>query len=122
MNYKDLSLRYKVATSVVLLVSIGIVITITVTTARTRDIVIEEVRNTTLPGYRDTVLNALTMMMISGTIRDAKRPFLEQMSHIGNVRVISSGALDSQFGKGEEFEYPSDDSKEGFLRQAMRLS
>lgn len=121
MNYKSLSIRNKVALPVVLLVSIGIVITIIVTTARTRDIVIEEVRNTTLPGYRDTVLNALTTMMITGTIRDAERPFLEQMSHIGNVRAIRSGTLDSQFGKGEEFEYPSDDSERRVLETGNEI-
>ncbi|MFN3396836.1 MAG: methyl-accepting chemotaxis protein, partial [Thermodesulfovibrionales bacterium] len=42
-------------------------------------------------------------------IKEAKKPFLEQMSHIADVHVIRSEEVDKQFGRGEENEYPSDD-------------
>ncbi len=60
MNIKDLSLRWKIAAPIILFVALGIIISVTVTTANARRIVMDEVRNTTLPAYRDTVLNALT--------------------------------------------------------------
>lgn len=121
MSYKNLSLKSKISFPVILLVGIGIIITIIVTTAKTRDIVIEEAKNTTLPGYRDTVLNALTTMMITGNIKESKRPFLEQMSHIADVRVIRSEAIDNQFGKGEENEYPSDDSEKRVIETGKEI-
>lgn len=121
MSYKNLSLKSKISFPVILLVGIGIIITIIVTTAKTRDIVIEEAKNTTLPGYRDTVLNALTTMMITGNIKESKRPFLEQMSYIADVRVIRSEAIDNQFGKGEENDYPSDNFEKRVIETGKEI-
>ncbi|MBF0457504.1 MAG: HAMP domain-containing protein [Nitrospirae bacterium] len=73
-----------------------------------KQMVIDEIRNGALKGYRDTVLNALTTMMISGNIKDSRKPFLEQMTKIIDVKVRRSELLDRDYGKGDEDEYPSD--------------
>ncbi|BCB96196.1 hypothetical protein JZK55_11180 [Dissulfurispira thermophila] len=108
MNLKDVSLKNKVVVPIAVMVTIGIIVTIIVTTGRTKDIVIDEAKNTTLTGYRDTVLNALTTMMITGNIKEAKTPFLEQMSHVADVHVIRAEVLDNDYGKGKPEEYPKD--------------
>ncbi|MFZ6006674.1 MAG: methyl-accepting chemotaxis protein [Nitrospirota bacterium] len=108
MNLKDVSLKNKVVVPITVMVAIGIIVTIFVTTGRTKSIVIDEAKNTTLTGYRDTVLNALTTMMLNGTIKESKGTFLEQMAHIGDIRVIRSENLDKDHGKGKAEEYPKD--------------
>ncbi|HAK88115.1 MAG: hypothetical protein A2077_02920 [Nitrospirae bacterium GWC2_46_6] len=109
MNIKDMSLKWKVAVPIIAMVSVGIIITIIVTTSNTRRIVIDEAQHTTLPGYRDTVLNTLTTMMITGNVKDAKGPFLEQMKNIVDLRVIRTDTLDKDYGKGGPDEYAKDD-------------
>jgi methyl-accepting chemotaxis protein len=108
MSIKDVSLRNKVMVPITVMVAIGIIVTVFVTTGRTKSIVMDEVKNTTLVGFRDTVLNALTTMMITDNIKDAKGPFLEQMSHIADVHVIRAEVLDKDYGKGKPEEYPKD--------------
>lgn len=107
--YKNLSLKNKIAFPVILLVGIGISLTIVITTNKTKDIIIEEAKNATLTGYRDMVLNALTAMMTTGAMKEAKSPFLEQISHIANIHVVRSDVVDKDFGRGERSEYSSDD-------------
>ncbi|BCB95412.1 hypothetical protein JZK55_03340 [Dissulfurispira thermophila] len=108
MNIKDLSIKWKTAIPIILCVFIGIAATIIITGDRTENIVIEELKKSTLNGYRDTVLNSLTTMMISGNFKESKGAFLEQMKHIADLRVIRSSSLDSEYGKGAPDEYPSD--------------
>jgi len=67
-------------------------------------------------GLRDTVLNALTTMMIAGNYRESERPFLEQMTHIADVRVIRAEALDRQYGKGPADDYAKDAAEQEVLR------
>ena len=116
MRFKDLSLRWKIASPIILFVVLGIAITVFVTTTDTRRILMDEVRNSTLPAYRDTVLNALTTMMIAGNYRESERPFLEQMTHIADVRVIRAEALDRQYGKGPADDYAKDAAEQEVLR------
>lgn len=66
MSFRDLSLKSKVIVPFTALVVVGIIITIIVTTSKTKNIVIDEVKNITLPGFRDTVLNMITTVMITG--------------------------------------------------------
>jgi methyl-accepting chemotaxis protein len=109
MKFKDLSLSWKIAIPLIIMVSVGITITIFITTGNTKHIVIDEARQTTLPAYRDTVLNTLTTMMILGNIKEAKGPFFEQMTHIADVRVIRTDNLDKDFGKGGPDDYAKND-------------
>lgn len=52
MSFRDLSLKSKVIVPVTALVVVGIIITIIVTASKTKNIVIDEVKNTTLPVQR----------------------------------------------------------------------
>jgi methyl-accepting chemotaxis protein len=104
----SLSLRWKIIIPITLAVAIGIIATIAITGYATRRVVLEEIEHSTMSELRDTVLNALTTMMISGDIRSAKVPFIEQMSHIADLRTIRSDALDKDYGKGVDSEYAKD--------------
>jgi methyl-accepting chemotaxis protein len=106
MNIRDVSLKTKVMAPIAAMVIIGIFATVIVTTSMTKKTVIDEAKNISLPAIKDTVLNALTTFMIGGIIKDAKQPFVEQMRHIADVRLIRSEALDKDFGKGRHEEYP----------------
>jgi methyl-accepting chemotaxis protein len=116
MRYKDLSLRWKIAIPIILFVIVGIAISVAVTAVNARNIVIGEVRNTTLPAYRDTVLSALTTMMIAGSYQAAERPFLDQMAHIAGVRIFRAEALDRQYGRGAPEDYAKDAVEQEVLR------
>ncbi|RJQ13664.1 MAG: HAMP domain-containing protein [Nitrospiraceae bacterium] len=119
MDLKNISLRWKIAAPVIAAIIVGTVIVIAVTTARTRQIVIDEAKTTALNGYRDTVLNALTTMMIMGKFREAEKPFYEQMKHIADIRLIRSEALDKEFGNGLPDEYPRDETEKDVLEKGI---
>jgi methyl-accepting chemotaxis protein len=75
-----------------------------------KDIVFEEMKHSVLEGYRDTVLNALTTMMITGDYKTSQESFLDQMKKIADVKVIRTHNVDKDFppGPGGKFDYPSD--------------
>ncbi|MBF0565267.1 MAG: CZB domain-containing protein [Nitrospirae bacterium] len=106
--YKNLSVKWKTALPIIVVALVGIVITIFVIGTSTETIVIDEVEQSSLKICRDTCLNALTTMMISGSIKEAKEPFLQQMKHIVDLRVIRTESIDKDFGKGKQDDYPSD--------------
>jgi len=108
MKYKNLSLKWQIALPTITLAILGITITIFGVNIITTRIVIDQARTTALQGYRDTALNALTTMMISGNIKEAKGPFLEQMRSIVDLRIIRAESLDREFGKGPASDYAGD--------------
>ena len=109
MKIGDISVRWKVAIPIIVVVAVGILIMGLVAGDKTREIVVDGAKTTALNGYRDTVLNALTTMMTTGNFKEAKVSFLEQMRHIIDLRVIRAAALDENFGKGNPDDYPKDD-------------
>ncbi len=109
LKIKDMPVRWKVTIPIILIVTVGILIMGLVAGDKSMEIVIDGAKTTALNGYRDTVLNTLTTMMITGNIKEAKAPFFEQMGHIIDLRVIRAEALDKDFGKGAPGEYPKDD-------------
>ncbi len=117
MNINDLFMRWKIAIPVIVFITAGIVLTVSINTSNSEHIVMDEVRQSTLPAYRDTVLNALTTMMITGNIREAKGPFVEQMTHIADVRIIKSENLAREYGKGSPEEYAKDGIEKEVLKQ-----
>src|SRR5208283_1488738 len=108
MSIKYLSLKWKLAVPIILMASVGIIIVIFATASNMRRIVIDELIHTTLPGYRDTILNTLTTMMITGNIKEAKGPFFEQMKNIADIRIMRNNIVDKDFGKGGTDEYAND--------------
>jgi methyl-accepting chemotaxis protein len=110
---RNISIKWKTALPIILAVAAGIVVTVLVTGIRTERIVIEEVKSSALKGYRDTVLNSLTTLMIDGEYKDSKKPFIEQMKQIVDIRVIRAESLDRDFGRGQSSDYAADaDEKE----------
>jgi methyl-accepting chemotaxis protein len=107
MMFKDISIKWKAAIPLIILLAAGIFATVFVTGLKSKEIVIDEIVETTLPLYRDTVLSALTAMMSGGIIQESKGPFIDQMKHIADIRVIRSTMLDRQHGKQSAAEYPS---------------
>ncbi|MEO5361321.1 MAG: hypothetical protein H7843_12895 [Nitrospirota bacterium] len=63
----------------IVLVSL-LVISAIVTTAviMSKQMVVDEVRNDALKGYKDTILNTLTTMMLNGSIKEGKKEFLSR--------------------------------------------
>ncbi|MGC2061588.1 MAG: methyl-accepting chemotaxis protein [Thermodesulfovibrionales bacterium] len=97
MNLNSISLRWKIALPIILAISLGIVFTIAVNGIKTRDIVLSEIKDSALEGYRDTLLNSLTTMMITGDYVESKGHFLSQMTKIADVRVLKSHNVDKDF-------------------------
>jgi methyl-accepting chemotaxis protein len=116
----DVSIKWKTSVPLVFFIALGVAVTVFVTGTRTKDIVIEEAKNSTLTLQRDTVLNALTTLMLIGDYDKNKRPFLEQMGHIGHIRLIRSPLLDEQFGNGDSGAYPVDDVERGVIRSGIQ--
>ncbi len=105
---KNLSLKFKLTAPIIFLVAVGIAVMTIVARDRTELIVFREVEHSTLEGYRDTVLNALTTMMLANNFKETKGPFLEQMQNIIDLRMIRAEALDQEFGRGDIKDYASD--------------
>ena len=119
MNIKNISIRWKLSVPIILLVAAGIAITVFVSGYKTESIVVEEVKNSTLNGYRDTVLNSLTTMMLYGNYKDSRKAFLEQMRSIIDLRAIRSETLDKDYGKGDPKDYASDSVEKEVLNTGL---
>ena len=119
MNVNNLSIRWKVAGPIILSVAIGIVITVFFTGYKTESIVVNEVKNSTLKGYRDTVLNSLTTLMYAGDFKGQKDSFLEQMKNIVDLRVIKAQVLDKDYGRSDEKDYASDSLEKEVLEKGV---
>ena len=100
MRLKDLSLRWKTAVPIIFCIAIGVAFTILFTGYETKKIVLYEIRTSSLEGYRDTVLNALTAMMFAGNYKDSKEHFLDQMKKISDIKVIRAASVEKDFGQG----------------------
>ncbi|MBF0317019.1 MAG: HAMP domain-containing protein [Nitrospirae bacterium] len=105
---KNVSIGTKTLLPIVLITAIGIIATVVVTVKLSKYLVINEIKDGAIRGYKDTVLNALTTMMLAGNIKDSKRPFIEQMNNIVRIKLIRTDALDKDYGKGNADEYASD--------------
>ena len=99
LDSRNISLKWKTALPIIIFVTIGVLVTICVTGYETKRIVLEQEKESTLHGCRDTVLNALTTMMLAGNFKDQESKFLEQMGHIEDVSVIRADSVRSQFGE-----------------------
>ncbi|MGD0282794.1 MAG: methyl-accepting chemotaxis protein [Dissulfurispiraceae bacterium] len=102
MRLDNISLRWKSALPIIFLVSVGVVFTVIFTGYKTKDMVLDEIRHSALEGYRDTILNSLTTMMIAGNYRDSRGQFLEQMQKIADIRVLRSKNLEKSLAETED--------------------
>ncbi|HYA86174.1 MAG TPA: HAMP domain-containing methyl-accepting chemotaxis protein [Nitrospirota bacterium] len=90
-----------------------------VTGYNTESIVLSEVENSTLSGYRDTILNALTTIMYSNNYQELKAPFMEQMQTIVDLRVLRSDSLDKDYGKKDAREYASNELEKQVIEHGV---
>ncbi len=93
MKKMDVSLRWKAAVPVTIFISIGIIITILVTGYTSQEIVLKEIKHSTLPQIKDTILNSLTLMMEREDYAEAKTAFFQQIDRISNIEVYPSQAI-----------------------------
>jgi len=119
MAIRDLSIKWKVAIPIIATIAAGVVASVFVTGYKTESIVINEVKNSTLPAYRDTILNTLTTMMMAGNMKETKGPFLEQMQNIADLRVVRSEVLDKDYGKGNSKDYASDPVEKDVIEKGI---
>ncbi|HET6514954.1 MAG TPA: HAMP domain-containing methyl-accepting chemotaxis protein [Thermodesulfovibrionales bacterium] len=119
MRLKNISIKWKIAAPILIFIATGILLTTLITARNTESIVLNEVERSTLSGYRDSVLNALTTMMLANNIKETKGPYLEQMRTVIDLRVIRSERLDQQFGKGSADEYPADDLDKEVIQRGI---
>jgi methyl-accepting chemotaxis protein len=108
MKLRNISIKWKLAAPIIIIFAIWATIMTFVTGNKTESIVIHEIERSTLAGYRDTILNTLTTMMLANNIKETKGPFLEQMQTIVDLRVIRSEILDRDYGKGDNKDYAAD--------------
>nr|MDA8388786.1 methyl-accepting chemotaxis protein [Nitrospiraceae bacterium] len=100
-DLKNISLKWKTALPIIILVALGVIMTIFVTGYETQKLALDQERESTLHGYRDTVLNALTtMMMAGGNFNQQEANFLGQMGNIADVKVIRGDGVSGQYGAG----------------------
>ncbi|MBF0539186.1 MAG: methyl-accepting chemotaxis protein [Nitrospirae bacterium] len=116
---KHLSIGTKTLVPILLITFIGIVTAVIVTVALSKDAVISEIKDGAIRGYKDTVLNALTTMMLAGNIKESKKPFIEQMNNITRIRMLRTDALDKDYGKGNADEYASDPVETEVIRTGV---
>ena len=116
---RNMSIKKRVAAPIIGMVVIGVIITTFVTISKSKQLVIDEATTGTMRGYRDTALNALTTMMISGTIKEYETSFLEQMRSIAEVRVIRAESLDADFGRGGSDDYAKDEIEKEVIKKGV---
>ena len=108
MQLRDISLKWKLSVPIILLIIIGASISSFITGYKTESIVMREVEDSTLDGYRDTILNTLTTMMLANNIKETRGPFIEQMQHFVDLKVLRSENVDKDMGKGDAKDYDAD--------------
>jgi methyl-accepting chemotaxis protein len=111
MNIRNISLKWKTAVPLIAAISVGVICTIFITGISTERIVFEEIKNTTLKGYRDMVLSSLTSMMAQPDYAQARKTFVGEMKQIVDIRIIRAEALSRQFGKSDAADYASDEAE-----------
>ncbi|MBF0536707.1 MAG: HAMP domain-containing protein [Nitrospirae bacterium] len=105
---KNLSIGTKTLVPILLMAFIGSIAMVVITVKLSKDVVINEIKEGAIIGYKATVLNTLTTMMLAGNIKETRKPFLEQMNNTVKVRVLRTEAVDKEYGKGSADDYTSD--------------
>ncbi len=90
----DLSLKWKTTIPIILAITFGVIATVIITGYSTKQIVMKEVRSSTLPGLRDSVLAGLTSMMGTNKYQENKMHYIEQMKRAGDIKIIRSELFD----------------------------
>jgi methyl-accepting chemotaxis protein len=115
MRLDDISLKWKTTVPIILAIAIGVVATVIITGITTRQIVLKDVKNTTLPGYRDSVLNSLTTMMIAGNYKESRDRYIEQMKQVAELRIIKADGIVNKPGNAGAADLAKDETERDVL-------
>ncbi|MBF0458828.1 MAG: methyl-accepting chemotaxis protein [Nitrospirae bacterium] len=116
MKIRNWSLATKTCVPIVIIVLFGVILNLWIADGLIRNMVVEEIKNGAITGYKNTVLDAITSMMVAGNFKEAKEPFLQQLKKVIDLRVVRSEAIDASFGKGKPGDYPEDDLEREVMR------
>ncbi|HMK50152.1 MAG TPA: methyl-accepting chemotaxis protein [Thermodesulfovibrionales bacterium] len=115
MKLDDISLKWKTTLPIIFAITLGVVATVVITGVATRQIVLKDLKNTTLPGYRDSVLNSLTAMMISGDYTASKGLYVEQMKQVADLRIVRADVIGSKAETKSAADYAKDEMEKDVL-------
>ncbi|MBF0563652.1 MAG: methyl-accepting chemotaxis protein [Nitrospirae bacterium] len=116
MQIKNWSLSMKTCVPILLIMAVGAFLNTGIANVLTKRMVVDEIKNGAIMGYKNTVLDAITSMMVAGSFKEAKDPFLQQLRSMIDIRVIRSEAVDATFGKGKPEDYNQDDVEREVMR------
>ena len=107
MAIQDISVKWKTAFPIGILVIVFSLVSIFFMGSIMKHTVMDEVLGSSVRGYSETVLKALNSMMNSEDYSGNRDEFLKYIRHNATVRVIRSKALDKQYPKAQAESYPS---------------
>ncbi|MDA8083032.1 MAG: methyl-accepting chemotaxis protein [Nitrospiraceae bacterium] len=121
LKFRDLSIRWKTAIPIIIFISFGVLLTIYVTGVKTRSIVLDEIRESSLERLRDTVLNSLTTMMLTGDYAKSETAFLGQMQKVSDIKVLRAESVNKDFATVESgsHQQPSDSLEREVLEKGV---
>ena len=97
---RHVSLKWKTAIPIIIFVALGVLVTIFVTGYKTKDIIMQQEEQSTLQGYRGTVVGALAEMMGSADFKSREAQFMGSMKNIMDLRVVRGESVKGQYGEG----------------------
>ncbi len=105
---KNISVKWKLMLPIIIVMAgIGVANSAWIS-MKTRQLAIEQSRRD-LTNLSETVFGVMTDYMITGMMKDHKKPFLEHMNKMLPVRMIWGEILDRQYGKKPREDYARDD-------------
>ncbi|MCK4910482.1 MAG: methyl-accepting chemotaxis protein, partial [Thermodesulfovibrionales bacterium] len=107
MRIRDISIKWKTAVPIGALLTVFTLGIVLVMGSMVRRIVMDEVLDSSVKGHSETVLMALSTMMSEGDYHARKDEFIRHISHSADVRIIRARALDRQFPKTPDKDYPT---------------
>ncbi|MGD1076302.1 MAG: methyl-accepting chemotaxis protein [Thermodesulfovibrionales bacterium] len=119
MKLNDLSVKWKTAIPIIAAVAVGIVVSVFITGSKTKEIVLSEIKDSSLKGYREGVLNSLSTLMTTDNYKELEKSFLEEMKQVADIRVIRAEILDKDYGKGRAEDYPADDFEREVVQKGI---
>jgi methyl-accepting chemotaxis protein len=108
MAINDLSIKWKTAVPVAVIFIVFSMLSVILMGSMTRRVVVEEVLDSSVKGYSETVLRALSALMSEEDYSSSKQEFLKHMRHYAEIRIIRAKAMDAQYGTVASSSYPSD--------------
>ncbi|HUJ18454.1 MAG TPA: methyl-accepting chemotaxis protein [Nitrospirota bacterium] len=107
---KNITIKWKLMLPVVILMAGVGLANSTWVGLKVHDLSMEQSRRD-LTNLSETVFGVMTDYMITGMMKDHKKPFLEHMNKMLPVRMVWGEILNRQYGRKPAEDYPRDDSE-----------